>query len=113
MTVMFSVLVRSICVSAFCFFFQAEDGIRDTSVTGVQTCALPIFRRPRGKRFLRFFSSGMRAEISAWLYCNTIRTGEIGRASCRGKSVERGGGRVSERKRREMEGGAVGRSLSM
>ena len=26
----------------FVFFFQAEDGIRDTSVTGVQTCALPI-----------------------------------------------------------------------
>ena len=24
-------------------FFQAEDGIRDTSVTGVQTCALPIY----------------------------------------------------------------------
>src|SRR5262249_59193389 len=33
------------------FFFQAEDGIRDWSVTGVQTCALPILsddeRRPR------------------------------------------------------------------
>src|SRR5437762_11871655 len=29
----------------FFFFFQAEDGIRDTSVTGVQTCALPIFQR--------------------------------------------------------------------
>src|SRR6476469_7005377 len=28
----------------FCFFFQAEAGIRDTSVTGVQTCALPICR---------------------------------------------------------------------
>src|SRR5437763_697475 len=28
--------------SALDFFFQAEDGIRDTSVTGVQTCALPI-----------------------------------------------------------------------
>src|SRR5258706_5116421 len=27
------------------FFFQAEDGIRDWSVTGVQTCALPIYRR--------------------------------------------------------------------
>src|SRR5690625_6520057 len=27
----------------FCFFFQAEDGIRDGHVTGVQTCALPIF----------------------------------------------------------------------
>src|SRR2546430_5262512 len=26
----------------FCFFFQAEDGIRDLTVTGVQTCALPI-----------------------------------------------------------------------
>src|SRR5260370_7791587 len=26
----------------FVFFFQAEDGIRDSSVTGVQTCALPI-----------------------------------------------------------------------
>src|SRR2546429_5989945 len=35
------------------FFFQAEDGIRDVAVTGVQTCALPILTpgtvfRPRG-----------------------------------------------------------------
>src|SRR5437762_7765570 len=30
----------------FFFFFQAEDGIRDTSVTGVQTCALPISSGP-------------------------------------------------------------------
>src|SRR5690606_40718817 len=29
----------------FFFFFQAEDGIRDFHVTGVQTCALPIFTR--------------------------------------------------------------------
>mgnify|MGYP006982555475 CR=1 FL=1 len=28
------------------FFFQAEDGIRDRLVTGVQTCALPIFSEP-------------------------------------------------------------------
>src|SRR5256885_5400650 len=28
--------------TAACFFFQAEDGIRDYKVTGVQTCALPI-----------------------------------------------------------------------
>src|SRR4029434_6372884 len=27
---------------SLCFFFQAEDGVRDSSVTGVQTCALPI-----------------------------------------------------------------------
>ena len=31
------------------FFFQAEDGIRDTSVTGVQTCALPIWPSGSGK----------------------------------------------------------------
>src|SRR5207253_6017060 len=31
----------------FFFFFQAEDGIRDGHVTGVQTCALPIFCRAR------------------------------------------------------------------
>src|SRR5699024_12057362 len=31
-----------ICVR-LCFFFQAEDGIRDRNVTGVQTCALPIY----------------------------------------------------------------------
>src|SRR2546427_4908756 len=29
-------------LSCFFFFFQAEDGIRDLTVTGVQTCALPI-----------------------------------------------------------------------
>src|SRR5256885_3458374 len=31
-----------ICSIGFFFFFQAEDGIRDYKVTGVQTCALPI-----------------------------------------------------------------------
>src|SRR5688572_32587649 len=31
----------------FFFFFQAEDGIRDLTVTGVQTCALPICGRRR------------------------------------------------------------------
>src|SRR5699024_11924341 len=30
------------------FFFQAEDGIRDRNVTGVQTCALPIFIEDTG-----------------------------------------------------------------
>src|SRR6267154_1108753 len=47
---------EQMCMSAFLahirtrskvvfFFFQAEDGIRDGRVTGVQTCALPISRR--------------------------------------------------------------------
>ena len=35
-----------------CFFFQAEDGIRDYKVTGVQTCALPILGL--GARILSF-----------------------------------------------------------
>src|SRR5699024_11591158 len=30
------------CAICMCFFFPAEDGIRDRNVTGVQTCALPI-----------------------------------------------------------------------
>src|SRR5256886_10947829 len=37
----------------YVFFFQAEDGIRDLTVTGVQTCALPIYSgppRPRRRR---------------------------------------------------------------
>src|SRR5215211_4622255 len=34
------------------FFFQAEDGIRDHCVTGVQTCALPIYQRALGADFL-------------------------------------------------------------
>src|SRR6266487_5683054 len=34
------------CVIYVCFFFQAEDGIRDGRVTGVQTCALPIYWLP-------------------------------------------------------------------
>src|SRR5206468_10035113 len=34
-----------VCYFFSFFFFQAEDGIRDLIVTGVQTCALPIFRR--------------------------------------------------------------------
>src|SRR5882762_2769414 len=37
----------------FFFFFQAEDGIRDSSVTGVQTCALPISFAEEPKSWLR------------------------------------------------------------
>src|SRR5438034_3116975 len=37
-------------VFLFFFFFQAEDGIRDHCVTGVQTCALPILKTEAGRR---------------------------------------------------------------
>src|SRR6266436_10179611 len=40
---MFFYVFAVIC--CFFFFFQAEDGIRDVAVTGVQTCALPISQR--------------------------------------------------------------------
>src|SRR5699024_11727499 len=36
------------------FFFQAEDGIRDRNVTGVQTCALPICMVQRTASVVRF-----------------------------------------------------------
>ena len=39
----YSLLIWLVNLYVF-FFFQAEDGIRDIGVTGVQTCALPILR---------------------------------------------------------------------
>src|SRR5438552_18525294 len=39
----------SLIIFFFFFFFQAEDGIRDDLVTGVQTCALPISAARRGR----------------------------------------------------------------
>src|SRR5206468_6767120 len=57
----------------FFFFFQAEDGIRDLIVTGVQTCALPISAdcqrlrlRYQRKRYLRCYSPG---QGLAWQRC--------------------------------------------
>src|SRR2546430_4130541 len=38
----FIIYIYYLCSFVFFFFFQAEDGIRDLTVTGVQTCALPI-----------------------------------------------------------------------
>src|SRR3989449_10959389 len=42
---MAAVSLRAVLVRVLFFFFQAEDGIRDVAVTGVQTCALPIYHR--------------------------------------------------------------------
>src|SRR5699024_11944866 len=90
----------------FFFFFQAEDGIRDRNVTGVQTCALPIYKpkpdipsaKQRGEtmvkagiylvaRFTPLFGGG---DVWFWLVGGigllTLFWGsffEIGRASCR------------------------------
>src|SRR5207249_5104241 len=47
------------------FFFQAEDGIRDRNVTGVQTCALPILRqqRQRADEMTSRLALGLRARL--------------------------------------------------
>src|SRR5690554_7544290 len=47
----------------FIFFFQAEDGIRDADVTGVQTCALPISEMLDEVRSLRSELERVRAEV--------------------------------------------------
>src|SRR3989454_5267581 len=47
----------------FFFFFQAEDGIRDYKVTGVQTCALPILS-PAGASINAAFPPGLGLELS-------------------------------------------------
>src|SRR5699024_11798235 len=44
-----AVVLRERVTVLLLFFFQAEDGIRDRNVTGVQTCALPISREIDGK----------------------------------------------------------------
>src|SRR5690606_40916251 len=44
---------------SICFFFQAEDGIRDFHVTGVQTCALPISRNEISSGIIAFSYSSL------------------------------------------------------
>src|SRR5690554_7881989 len=67
------------------FFFQAEDGIRDADVTGVQTCALPIFKNGILNRvgILKLINHGNRK-----LCANYIRQdGSV--ISCQCRSEER------------------------
>src|SRR5258707_12398792 len=45
------------------FFFQAEDGIRDIGVTGVQTCALPIWELPSAEPAANVAAVAQRKEV--------------------------------------------------
>src|SRR5690606_40373962 len=54
-------------VSFNSFFFQAEDGIRDFHVTGVQTCALPIYTAGPGLIFWHPKGGLVRTLIENWL----------------------------------------------
>src|SRR5690606_39787644 len=92
------------------FFFQAEDGIRDFHVTGVQTCALPISCSGRknppfdlklarhharhahgdGMKAKGFIDGGTeelrpKRRLEGWTKRLTDERSEIGRASCRGR----------------------------
>src|SRR5688572_32376146 len=107
----------------FFFFFQAEDGIRDLTVTGVQTCALPILPRHqraevRARRLPRSFvearrgdaRTGGRDRIGAPQFPRTsARRSEEGRRSEErrvGKECRsRGSPYHEKKKKREQEAG--------
>src|SRR5207302_4447817 len=102
------------------FFFQAEDGIRDFHVTGVQTCALPIYYRlevknagghnslPVKDNAIYRLAEGL-ARLSKHDFPvklnETTRlwfersAAKIGRASCRERGGGEGGGRVVQGER--------------
>src|SRR5688572_33317037 len=71
------------------FFFQAEDGIRDLTVTGVQTCALPISVLLAPPPCAPAFAQGGGASSTGTIQGRVadaqgaVLPGEIGRASCR------------------------------
>src|SRR5206468_7631824 len=105
----------------FFFFFQAEDGIRDLIVTGVQTCALPIFivvtEATRTFLFadLRDYTgfverNGDQAAatlVATYRRLVRQRVGEIGRASCRERCRCRGVACEVKEKRERKSGGNV------
>src|SRR2546430_11287496 len=92
------------------FFFQAEDGIRDLTVTGVQTCALPIWELQPWITSARTslptpLSPVSKMRVSEPAISEASRntaciSGQIGRASCRGKSVDLGGRRIIKKKKK-------------
>src|SRR5690606_40394636 len=70
----------------FCFFFfQAEDGIRDFHVTGVQTCALPIF------------------VVGVWLFLQKTKMGKAMRAMADNMDLAAVSGIDTERMNRSEE----------
>src|SRR5258708_33307324 len=80
------------------FFFQAEDGIRDDLVTGVQTCALPIWHGQGTARAHRARHDGVQESAGR---SRRRHEEEIGRASCKGKSVDLGGRRIIKKKKKK------------
>src|SRR5258708_36855248 len=99
------------------FFFEGEEGIRDDLVTGVQTCALPIYRADGRIVVIPFDwaepitlkeaiglldpdDSTVRPIAGGTALMLMMKAGEIGRASCR-ERVEISVGAVSLKKKEE------------
>src|SRR3712207_7514752 len=78
-------------VFSFIFFFQAEDGIRDIGVTGVQTCALLIYRQPLRQGPGRFDPAPHRRERS--LHARGGGTGPQRPGACAHRARRAGGHR--------------------
>src|SRR5689334_24752196 len=99
----------------FFFFFQAEDGIRDGTVTGVQTCALPIYLDREIELEVVVEIVAAIANRGARLLGQVVaqhELGTIGAAVRRrdrkcvvwGKSVDLGGRRISKKKKKKVGG---------
>src|SRR3989441_4287036 len=109
------VLRQAMLVVCFFFFFQAEDGIRDKLVTGVQTCALPIsmlpknssvsrwkaFRRLSSKSGKRFTTGSLVLRERTLNHCPVKLLISDSRSEERrvGKSVDLGGRRIIKKKK--------------
>src|SRR5699024_11568428 len=101
----FTIVIFFIVV--FCFFFQAEDGIRDRNVTGVQTCALPISCAHRAPPVAHRSANRRRPGRPA----RRVRRVGLRSASCADAGRPPSGGRRSEERRggEEGRGGGGGR----
>src|SRR3712207_9583483 len=84
------------------FFFQAEDGIRDIGVTGVQTCALPIllglFAEFTPKFVKRYRRLGDAIRDAAREYANEVRDGRFPSEEHVYRGTRRDKGRSEERR---------------
>src|SRR2546422_3425552 len=99
---------------SFFFFFQAEDGIRDVAVTGVQTCALPISLPAILRGGAPAPSPPHRAApglpchrrhhvVAGAVTCARPAAGERSEERRVGKSVDLGGRRIIKKKKKEYE----------
>ena len=84
------------------FFFQAEDGIRDVAVTGVQTCALPISAIAVAVQQDIRIQSEYSVDYLGTKVVADIIYGADRKSVVQGKSVDLGGRRIIKKKKKKM-----------